>query len=448
MTDTIGAPAAAANVSESWKLMPHSAWPAAMSASGVVVAVRQDLEVDAGVVVPALRLARRRTRCGSCSASSRARAGRCPSGRRPTRDGAARRATARSGDAERRRRRPAARGLRRASPHAAAHEVATSTTREAARAAVHGVSAVDWTSRSPSNRTRKRRPRVPGTASTSRSGLLPSPVRAGSGSAGLWRLPHSQRTRRSPEAVFGCRPMVHRPVGPPASRAARPMTTPVGKVTLDVSKCVHMRPRRYPMRRLSIVLAAAALALGLAAPAVLAAEPRFDHTGQVLIAFNGDVTVPAGEVADAVLVTGGTATIAGQVESVVVLDGDVVLQGATVKTVVATGGTVAIDATSTVTGDVRTLEFDGHRRPLRHRRRGCLEPQRRSCRGHRGPRAGHRAVHARPRARDDRRRPRAGRSRRPAGPRRRGAHHPRTRRDTRVRPGRASSSSRSWLSSP
>ena len=37
MTETIGAPAAAANVSASWKLIPHSAWPAAISASGVVV---------------------------------------------------------------------------------------------------------------------------------------------------------------------------------------------------------------------------------------------------------------------------------------------------------------------------------------------------------------------------------------------------------------------------
>ena len=37
MTETIGAPAAAAKVSASWKLIPHSAWPAAISASGVVV---------------------------------------------------------------------------------------------------------------------------------------------------------------------------------------------------------------------------------------------------------------------------------------------------------------------------------------------------------------------------------------------------------------------------
>src|SRR4051794_17347553 len=42
------------------------------------------------------------------------------------------------------------------------------------------------------------------------TGLLPSPVLAGSGSAGLWLSPHSQRTRRSPEAVFGCAWMVHR----------------------------------------------------------------------------------------------------------------------------------------------------------------------------------------------------------------------------------------------
>jgi hypothetical protein len=34
------------------------------------------------------------------------------------------------------------------------------------------------------------------------TGLLPSPVLAGSGSAGLWQSPHSQRTKRSPEAVF------------------------------------------------------------------------------------------------------------------------------------------------------------------------------------------------------------------------------------------------------
>ena len=63
------------------------------------------------------------------------------------------------------------------------------------------------------------------------------------------------------------------------------------------------------MRRVVVFLAALALALGLAAPSVLAAQPTFDHTGTLLVAFNGDVTVPTGETADGVLVTGGTATI-------------------------------------------------------------------------------------------------------------------------------------------
>ena len=48
------------------------------------------------------------------------------------------------------------------------------------------------------------------------------------------------------------------------------------------------------MRRVIVFLTAAVLALGLAAPAVLAAQPTFDHTGTVLMAFNGDVTVPGG----------------------------------------------------------------------------------------------------------------------------------------------------------
>jgi hypothetical protein len=110
------------------------------------------------------------------------------------------------------------------------------------------------------------------------------------------------------------------------------------------------------MRRAFVFLTAVALALGLAAPSVLAAEPTFDHTGTLLVAFNGDVTVPSGDVADGVFVTGGTATINGTVETVVVLDGSAILEGAAVRSVFVTGGSVTIDAASTVTGDVRTLD--------------------------------------------------------------------------------------------
>ena len=107
------------------------------------------------------------------------------------------------------------------------------------------------------------------------------------------------------------------------------------------------------MRRIGIVLASFLLVFGLAAP-VLAADPG--HTdGPVLMAFNGDITVPAGDQADFVMVTRGTATVAGDVKTVVVIDGTATLTGATVESVFATGGTVTIDAASTVTGDVRTL---------------------------------------------------------------------------------------------
>jgi hypothetical protein len=107
------------------------------------------------------------------------------------------------------------------------------------------------------------------------------------------------------------------------------------------------------MRRIGIVLASFVLAFGLAAP-VLAADPgRTD--GPVLMGFNGDITVPAGDQADFVMVTRGTATVAGDVKTVVVIDGTATLTGATTESVVAIGGKVTIDAASTVSGDVRTL---------------------------------------------------------------------------------------------
>jgi hypothetical protein len=109
------------------------------------------------------------------------------------------------------------------------------------------------------------------------------------------------------------------------------------------------------MKRLLLIIASVALVMGLATPAVLAADPATSHGGRVLIAINGDVTVAADEQADAVLVTGGTATILGQVDNVAVLDGSAVLQGATVDNVFVARGDVTIGAGTTVTGDVRTV---------------------------------------------------------------------------------------------
>jgi len=106
---------------------------------------------------------------------------------------------------------------------------------------------------------------------------------------------------------------------------------------------------------LLLALAAAALVLGIAAPAALAASPGFDRTDSVLMAFNGDITVADGQTVDAVVVTGGTATIHGDVQTLFVVDGKAVLEGAQVHTVATIGGTLTIDAATTVTGDVRTL---------------------------------------------------------------------------------------------
>lgn len=117
------------------------------------------------------------------------------------------------------------------------------------------------------------------------------------------------------------------------------------------------------MKRLLLIITTVALVMGLTAPAVLAADPTATQSGQVLIAINGNVTVPLDEQADAVLVTRGTATILGHVDNLVVLDGSAVLQGATVRNVFVTGGTVALGAGTTVTGDVRTINATVTRDP-------------------------------------------------------------------------------------
>ncbi len=117
------------------------------------------------------------------------------------------------------------------------------------------------------------------------------------------------------------------------------------------------------MKRLLLIMTTVALVMGLAAPAVLAADPTATQSGQVLIAINGNITVPLDEQADAVLVTRGTATILGHVDNLVVLDGSAVLQGATVRNVFVTGGTVTLGPGTTVTGDVRTINATVTRDP-------------------------------------------------------------------------------------
>lgn len=114
------------------------------------------------------------------------------------------------------------------------------------------------------------------------------------------------------------------------------------------------------MLRIVRIAAAVLLLLGFTAPAALAADPVTDDR-TVLIAFEGDLTVGAGEEVAVVIVTNGTATIRGEANAVVIFDGRAILEGARVESVVAVNGTVSLDATSVVVGDVRTLNSNVER---------------------------------------------------------------------------------------
>ena len=109
------------------------------------------------------------------------------------------------------------------------------------------------------------------------------------------------------------------------------------------------------MKRILILLATVAIALGLAAPVALAAEP-VQNTAQVLVAINRPVTIAEGDHLDTLIVIGGDARISGDVGTIVVARGTATLAGATTETLVVVNGSAALEAGTTVTGDVRTLD--------------------------------------------------------------------------------------------
>jgi MFS family permease len=75
----------------------------------------------------------------------------------------------------------------------------------------------------------------------------------------------------------------------------------------------------------------------------------------VLISTEGDITVPAGDHVDAVVVVNGTATVAGEVNTIVVVDGSIVLSGTT-ETIVAVRTPVSLGPDSVVTQDVMKVD--------------------------------------------------------------------------------------------
>ena len=110
------------------------------------------------------------------------------------------------------------------------------------------------------------------------------------------------------------------------------------------------------MKRLAALFGAIVLVAAFAAPVALAADEALPHTGRVLMAFGGDISVPAGEQADVVLVVNGDAVIGGTVNVLTVIDGTATFQGATVDTIAVISGTIDLQEGTTVLGNVRSIE--------------------------------------------------------------------------------------------
>jgi hypothetical protein len=109
------------------------------------------------------------------------------------------------------------------------------------------------------------------------------------------------------------------------------------------------------MNRIVGFATAILVVLILLVPVAAAAEP-FSRTGRVMFVSDGDLSLPAGERADVVMVVNGTATIAGDAGTVIVINGGAVLSGAHVENLLGVRSRVTLGTGTVVTGDVRTLE--------------------------------------------------------------------------------------------
>jgi len=110
------------------------------------------------------------------------------------------------------------------------------------------------------------------------------------------------------------------------------------------------------MKRALALTGALALLFVIGAPA-LAADETLPQTGRVLISIQGDVTLPAGEQADAVIVIQGNALIQGTANAVTVINGTATLDGARVETLAIIDGTATLLPGTNVVRDV--IELDG-----------------------------------------------------------------------------------------
>jgi hypothetical protein len=108
------------------------------------------------------------------------------------------------------------------------------------------------------------------------------------------------------------------------------------------------------MNRYLGILGAMLLVLLVVVPGAAAADPLHED-GRIVINVRGDITFPAGQVADSLIVVDGSATIEGDVTSVVVVNSTVAFVGSRSHDVVAIASHVTIDGSSVITGEVRSI---------------------------------------------------------------------------------------------
>lgn len=112
------------------------------------------------------------------------------------------------------------------------------------------------------------------------------------------------------------------------------------------------------MNKILGIVSAALLALIILVPVAAAAGPvgLTDKDQHVVINTGGDITFPAGQHADVLLVVNGTATIEGDAEAVYVFNGTANLIGSQTGEIVAIQSHVTLDSGSVVDGNVRTID--------------------------------------------------------------------------------------------
>ena len=108
------------------------------------------------------------------------------------------------------------------------------------------------------------------------------------------------------------------------------------------------------MNRIAAFVGALALMFLVLVPVAAAAEP-WDGNEHVILTTGGDVALTDGEHADLLVVVDGTATIEGDARSVIVINGTANFVGSNAQEVIAISSRVTLDATSVVSGDIRTI---------------------------------------------------------------------------------------------